>query len=259
MHRMLKSLYYANSLTDAPALTTAFCQTTPAPYINLMGPRKYVLAVLPLLAVLYIGWHAFAAAPAPVLPDPVAQAAAQGPQTIVFGGGCFWGVEAVFRHVKGVQSAVSGYAGGTPETATYKQVSRGDTAHAEVVQVTYDPAQVTLGQLLKIFFSVVHDPTQLNRQGPDTGPQYRSAIFFTTPDQEKAARAYIAQLDAAGVFARPVVTAVAPLEQFYPAESYHQNYAALNPDQPYVVIHDRPKVEALKKHFPALWRAVPPP
>jgi peptide-methionine (S)-S-oxide reductase len=220
-----------------------------------MTVKKRLFALLPLLAALYIGWHAFAATSPQNLPDPPAETAVAGPQTIVLGGGCFWGIEAVFRHVKGVQSAVSGYAGGTADTATYKQVSRGETTHAEVVQITYDPAQVTLGQLLKIFFSVAHDPTQLNRQGPDTGPQYRSEIFFTTPEQEKTARDYIAQLDAAGAFPRPIVTKVTPLETFYPAEAYHQNYAALNPDQPYIVIHDRPKVEALKQSFPALFRS----
>ena len=252
---MLKSLYNANTLADGPRITNAFCRRGGALYMIPMTMKKRLFAILPLILAAYIGWHAFAATPAQNIPDPPAETAGTGPQTIVLGGGCFWGIEAVFRHVKGVQSAVSGYAGGTAADATYKKVSSGDTAHAEVVQVTYDPAQVSLGQLLKIFFSVAHDPTQLNRQGPDTGPQYRSEIFFTTPEQEKTARDYIGQLDASGVFTRPIVTKVTPLETFYPAEAYHQNYAALNPDQPYIVIHDRPKVENLKKSFPALYRA----
>ena len=252
---MLKSLYNANTLADSPRITNAFCQRGRAVYMISMTMKKRLFAVLPLILAAYIGWTAFAATPAQNIPDPPAETVVAGPQTIVLGGGCFWGIEAVFRHVKGVQSAVSGYAGGTAADADYKKVSRGDTAHAEVVQVTYDPAQVSLGQLLKIFFSVAHDPTQLNRQGPDTGPQYRSEIFFATPEQEKTAKDYITQLDAAGVFTRPIVTKVTPLETFYPAEAYHQNYAALNPDQPYIVIHDRPKVENLQKSFPALYRA----
>jgi peptide-methionine (S)-S-oxide reductase len=189
--------------------------------------------------------------PAPATDIPAV--AAKGPQTAVFAGGCFWGVEAVFRHVKGVSSAVSGYAGGTAKTADYEMVSSGTTGHAESVQVTFDPAEVSYGQLLRIYFSVAHDPTQLNRQGPDVGTQYRSAVFFANEDQKNVAQAYIGQLNQAKVFARPIVTQVVPLAAFYPAEAYHQNYAALHPMQPYIVIHDLPKVANLKEQFPALY------
>jgi peptide-methionine (S)-S-oxide reductase len=189
--------------------------------------------------------------PAPALDIPVA--AAKGPQTAVFAGGCFWGVEAVFRHVKGVSSAVSGYAGGTANTADYQMVSSGTTGHAESVKVTYDPAQVSYGQLLKVFFSVAHDPTQLNRQGPDTGTQYRSAIFTTSDAQKRIALAYVAQLDNAKVFGRAIVTEVVALPAFYPAEPYHQNYLALNPTQPYIVFNDLPKLANLKTQFPDLY------
>ena len=193
------------------------------------------------------------ALPAPTTDIPAT--AAKGPQTAVFAGGCFWGVEAVFRHVKGVSSAVSGYAGGSAKTADYMLVSTGATGHAEAVQVTYDPAVVSYGKLLEVFFSVAHDPTQLNRQGPDHGTQYRSAIFTTGEDQKRVALAYIAQLDQAKAFPRKVVTEVVPLPAFYPAEAYHQNYVALNPTQPYIVYNDLPKVANLKEQFPALYTA----
>jgi peptide-methionine (S)-S-oxide reductase len=191
------------------------------------------------------------------LPPPaqdVAAAAAHSPQSAVFAGGCFWGVEAVFRHVKGVESAVSGYAGGTVKSPSYELVSTGSTGHAESVKVTYDPSQVTYGQLLRVFFSVAHDPTELDRQGPDRGTQYRSAIFTTSEDQARVARAYIAQLDAAKVFASPIVTQVVALPAFYPAEAYHQNYAALHPTQPYIAFNDLPKVDHLRDQFPTLYR-----
>jgi peptide-methionine (S)-S-oxide reductase len=175
-------------------------------------------------------------------------------RTTVLAGGCFWGIEAVFEHVKGVTKVVSGYAGGTKETASYDKVSSGKTGHAEAVQITYDPAQVSYGTLLKVFFSVAHDPTQLNRQGPDVGPQYRSAIFYGSDEEKRAAEAYIAQLEQAKAFPRPIVTDVAPLDEFYPAEDYHQDYAVRNPTQPYIVIHDLPKVERLKAEHPELWR-----
>jgi peptide-methionine (S)-S-oxide reductase len=197
-----------------------------------------------------------AAERAVALPEPaldIPAAAAKGPQTAVFAGGCFWGVEAVFRHVKGVSSAVSGYAGGAAKTADYEMVSSGTTGHAESVRVTYDPAQVSYGQLLKVFFSVAHNPTQLNRQGPDSGTQYRSAIFTTTDEQKRAAQAYIAQLDKAKVFGRAIVTEVVALPAFYPAEAYHQNYLALNPTQPYIVFNDLPKLANLKAEFPNLY------
>jgi peptide-methionine (S)-S-oxide reductase len=198
-----------------------------------------------------VGVCGAATLPAPAVDLPAA--AAKAPQTAVFAGGCFWGVEAVFRHVKGVSRAVSGYAGGAANTAEYDMVSTGRTGHAESVQVVYDPAQVSYGQLLRVFLSVAHDPTQLNRQGPDHGTQYRSAIFTTSDDQNRVAKAYIAQLDQAKAFPQKIVTEVVPLPAFYPAESYHQNYAALNPTQPYIVVNDLPKVAHLKEEFPALY------
>src|ERR1700686_3333804 len=169
--------------------------------------------------------------------------------TAVFAGGCFWGVEAVYDHVKGVTHAISGYAGGDVASPSYEQVSTGDTGHAESVEVIYDPSQVSYGKLLQIFFSVVHDPTQLNRQGPDQGTQYRSAIFYNSAQQQQVAQSYIKQLTAAKTFSRPIVTQVATLRGFYPAEAYHQNYLAQHPNQPYIVINDQPKVAALKKQF----------
>ena len=169
--------------------------------------------------------------------------------TAVFAGGCFWGVEAVFDHVKGVKRAISGYAGGDVANPSYEQVSTGDTGHAESVEVIYDPSQVSYGKLLQIFFSVAHDPTQLNRQGPDHGTQYRSAIFYRSAQQQQVAESYIKQLTAAKTFSRPIVTQVAKLRGFYPAEEYHQNYLAHHPNQLYIVINDKPKVEALKKQF----------
>ena len=180
-------------------------------------------------------------------------ARAKGTQTAVFAGGCFWGVDAVFKHVKGVTDVVSGYAGGSANTAKYDLVSEGNTGHAESVRVTYDPSRVTYGQLLKVFFSVAHDPTQLNRQGPDTGTQYRSAIFVTNDDQKRVATAYIAQLQAAHVFSGPIVTEVSPLKAFYAAEAYHQNYLERHPNQPYIVINDLPKLAELQRLHPALY------
>src|SRR5690349_6704057 len=189
--------------------------------------------------------------PDPRLDPPPAQS---GEQVAVFAGGCFWGVEAVFDHVRGVRRAWSGYAGGAADTATYEQVSDGDTGHAESVKVIYDPRQVSYGQLLKVFFAVAHDPTQRNRQGPDVGSQYRSVIFYATPQQQRVADAYIAQLTAAHAFAAPIVTQVTPLKAFYTAEAYHQNYAAQHPDSPYIVYNDAPKVAHLKQWLPALYR-----
>jgi peptide-methionine (S)-S-oxide reductase len=172
----------------------------------------------------------------------------------VFAGGCFWGIEAVFEHVKGVKSAMSGYAGGTADTAHYQIVSGGRTGHAESVQVVYDPSQVSYGQLLQIFFSVAHDPTQLNRQGPDEGPQYRSAIFFASPDQQHIAQAYIEQLNKANVFKKPIVTKVDRLDVFYPAEAYHQDYAVHHPNDLYIVMNDAPKVGRLREQFPQVYK-----
>lgn len=216
-------------------------------------PVAGFLAAGLLLAVQACGAASSAVSlPTPAVDVPVAQA--KSPQTAVFAGGCFWGVEAVFRHVKGVSSAVSGYAGGAVKSPGYALVSTGTTGHAESVKVTYDPSQVSYGQLLKVFFSVAHDPTQLNRQGPDSGTQYRSAIFTMNDEQARVARAYIAQLDGAKVFGSPIVTQVVPLPAFYDAEAYHQNYAALHPHEPYIAFNDLPKVDHLREQFPDLYR-----
>ena len=180
--------------------------------------------------------------------------AAHTEQTAVLAGGCFWGVESVFEHVKGVRKVVAGYAGGSASTAHYDQVSDGDTGHAESVRVQFDPAQISYGRLLQIFFSVALDPTQLNRQGPDSGTQYRSVVFYGNDEQKKVAAAYIAQLTAARSFAAPIVTQVVPLQAFYPAEAYHQDYARRHPDNPYIVYNDAPKVAHLKQLFPELYQ-----
>jgi peptide-methionine (S)-S-oxide reductase len=203
--------------------------------------RRYVLGSLCLMLSLT------------TIPNATAAPVAPTEETAVFAGGCFWGVDAVFKHVKGVSGVVSGYAGGSAATARYELVSNGNTGHAEAVRVQFNPEQVSYRQLLQVFFSVAHDPTQLNRQGPDVGSQYRSAIFYTSPDQQKMVQSTIQQLIAARAFSRPIVTQVVPLQQFYPAEEYHQNYLALHPDQPYIVIHDKPKLEQLRKRFPALY------
>jgi peptide-methionine (S)-S-oxide reductase len=180
--------------------------------------------------------------------------AAEAEQTAVFAGGCFWGVDAVFKHVKGVTDVVSGYAGGNSATATYTQVSNGDTGHAEAVRIRFNPEQVTYQTLLKVFFSVAHDPTELNRQGPDTGSQYRSVIFYNNAEQQQMTQAYIKQLSDARTYSDPIVTQVIVLDKFYPAEAYHQNYLALHPYQPYILIYDKPKLAHLHKKFPALYK-----
>jgi len=189
--------------------------------------------------------------PKPTVDAPLAKA--KGSETAVFAGGCFWGIQAVFQHVKGVISATSGYAGGSANTAEYETVSSGTTGHAESVKVVYDPSQASYGELLQVFFSVAHDPTELNRQGPDVGTQYRSAIFYSNADQKRIADAYVAQLTAAKSFPRPIVTQIVPLKAFYPAEAYHQNYATLHPDNLYIMINDAPKVSNLKKELPELY------
>ncbi len=197
------------------------------------------------------------ATPTRSFPDPAADltaSAAAGSQTAVFAGGCFWGMEAVFEHVKGVTGVVSGYAGGTAATAHYEQVSSGTTGHAEGVQITYDPAQVSYGQLLKVYFSVAHNPTELNRQGPDTGTQYRSAIFVETEQQRQVAQAYIDQINAAKVFDQAIATQIEPLTEFYAAEGYHQDFIAQNPSYPYVIVHDLPKIAQLQAQWPDLYR-----
>jgi peptide-methionine (S)-S-oxide reductase len=189
--------------------------------------------------------------PPPQVDAPLVTAA--GKETAVFAGGCFWGTQAVFERVKGVIKTTTGYAGGAAATATYEQVVTETTGHAESVEVVYDPSRITYGQLLRIFFSVAHDPTELNRQGPDVGTSYRSAIFYTSDEQKRVATAYIAQLDAAKIFPKPIVTEVTPLKGFYRAEDYHQDYALKNPGNPYIQICDLPKISALKQQFPELF------
>ena len=217
-----------------------------------------IVAVLLLAALLMRTMPAASqeglALPAPAVDIPTGQASAA---VTVFAGGCFWGVQAVFQHVTGVSNAVSGYAGGAQSTATYEQTNDGTTGHAESVQITFDPRQVSYGQLLHVFFSVAHDPTQLNRQGPDTGTQYRSTIFPTSPEQAAVARAYIAQLDRTRAFKKPIVTTIEMNRAFYPAEKYHQDFLVLNPTHPYIVYNDLPKIENLKRLFPGLFRATP--
>jgi peptide-methionine (S)-S-oxide reductase len=207
------------------------------------------------LAALLTGCTVRAASRTPI-PAPttdVALAKTSGKQTAVFAGGCFWGTQAVFERVKGVLKTTTGYSGGSASTATYDQVTTETTGHAESVQVVYDPSKITYGELLRIFFSVAHDPTELNRQGPDVGTSYRSAIFYANDEQKRLATAYIQQLDQAHIFPRPIVTQVVPLKGFYRAEDYHQDYALHNPANPYILVCDRPKIEALKQQFPDLF------
>jgi peptide-methionine (S)-S-oxide reductase len=212
-------------------------------------------ASLRSLAVGFILAAAIGRAGSPIPPATldVPLAKKPGKDVAVFAGGCFWGVQSVFQRVKGVQQTVAGYAGGTAKTATYKQVITETTGHAESVEVTYDPSLITYGQLQRVYFSVAHDPTQLNRQGPDVGSSYRSAIFYTDEEQRNLAAAYIAQLNERKVFPGPIVTEVTPLKAFYRAEDYHQDYAYNNPDNPYIQVCDRPKIEALKQQFPELF------
>jgi peptide-methionine (S)-S-oxide reductase len=190
--------------------------------------------------------------PDPAVDDPLA--AASGQRSVVVAGGCFWGVQAVFQHVNGVVSASSGYSGGSVKNPSYEAVCTGRTGHAESVRVVYDPSRVSYGQILKVFFSVAHDPTQVNQQGPDTGTQYRSAVFYEGEDQGRITRAYIEQLNQARIFRRPIATQVMRLDQFYAAEAYHQDYAAKHPYEPYIAINDLPKVDALRKQLPGLYR-----
>jgi len=230
------------------------------PTTNVLRAAGAVLLAVALLAAgRYAVSHSAAeeahVIPAPALDEPVATGAAS--EVAVFAGGCFWGVQGVFQHVKGVTSAVSGYDGGAKETAHYRVVGTGTTGHAESVRVTFDPSQISYGRLLQIYFSVAHDPTQLNQQGPDVGTQYRSAIFAMNPEQEKVAKAYIAQLDAARVFQAAIATKIEPDRGFSAAEDYHQDYLTLNPNNPYIVFNDLPKVENLKKLFPESYRAEP--
>ncbi len=224
-----------------------------------MGQATRLGLLVLLLVVGFFGWKRFAMAQAvrkePIVAPAIDEAqATTHEEKAVFAGGCFWGVQTVFQRVKGVTATTAGYSGGTAQTATYDQVSSEGTGHAEAVEVVFDPSRVSYGTLLRIFFSVVHDPTQLNRQGPDVGTSYRSAIFFTTPEQERVAKAYIAQLDAAHTFPKPIVTQVVPLKAFYKGEDYHQDYAEKNPNNPYIQICDVPKTAALVAQFPELFQ-----
>jgi peptide-methionine (S)-S-oxide reductase len=218
--------------------------------------RRFGFALLSLGVIAAAGYGLARADEAPrLLPQPAADASgwAAGRETAVLAGGCFWGQQGVFEHVKGVQRVVAGYAGGDKSTATYEQVSTETTGHAESIEVTFDPGQISYGQILQVFFSVAHDPTQLSRQGPDSGPSYRSEIFYASPTQERVARAYMAQLDAAHAFSKPIVTRVEALKGFYPAEAYHQDYLIHNPQSPYIVINDLPKIANLKRIYPGLY------
>ncbi|HIK19098.1 MAG TPA: peptide-methionine (S)-S-oxide reductase MsrA [Leptolyngbyaceae cyanobacterium M33_DOE_097] len=212
-------------------------------------PYLLVSLVAVSLATLAIAYNSIRAV---VIPSPAmdtAMTANQGKQTAVFAGGCFWSMEAIFEDLKGVSDVVSGFSGGSAATAHYDQVSTGKTRHAEAVKITYDPAQISYGQLLKVYFSVAHDPTQVNRQGPDIGPQYRSAIFFANDEQKRVAQAYIDQLNRSKVFDAAIATQLAPFDTFYAAEDYHQNFIARNPNYPYVILHDMPKLNQLHQHF----------
>jgi peptide-methionine (S)-S-oxide reductase len=226
---------------------------------DLPATLKSAFFALLILAAIFLGYRAIHAQAAPLLksPAPMPQFDEHlhpGHEKAVFAGGCFWGTQSVFQRVKGVTHTMAGYAGGSASTATYDQVTTETTGHAESVEVTYDSSKITYGQLLRIFFTVGHDPTELNRQGPDVGTSYRSAIFYTNDEQKKIADAYIAQLTDAHLFHKKIVTQVTPLKGFYDAESYHQDYATNNPDNPYIQVCDRPKIEALKAEFPDLFQ-----
>ena len=236
---------------------------SPSPEISALrnvvrAARAALIVAALLLAGVGSGLLASAAEEARAIPAPALdEAPGKSSETAVFAGGCFWGVQGVFQHVVGVSNAVSGYAGGEKATAHYQMVGSGTTGHAESTRVTFDPRKVSYGRLLQIYFSVVHDPTQLNRQGPDTGTQYRSAIFPTNAEQAKVARAYIAQLENAHVFGAPIATSIEPDRAFYPAEGYHQDFLERNPTYPYIVVNDLPKIEALKRLVPEFYRATP--
>lgn len=218
--------------------------------------RSFLLSVS--LAALALTGSACADEPVKSIPAPlVDEVRTGGTETAVLAGGCFWGQQGVFEHVKGVTQVLAGYSGGTKNTANYEDVSSEATGHAETVQITYDPMQVTYGELLRVYFSVAHDPTELNRQGPDSGTSYRSDIFYTTPEQQKIAAAYIAQLGKAHVYSAPIVTRLDKFAAFYPAEGYHQDYLIHNPDQPYIAINDLPKIANLKRIYPELYREKP--
>lgn len=233
--KRFRNTFFKVSLASLGAIATACSVVVSSP---LVGPAKSEALVA-----------------AAQFPDPIVDVAASPSQTLhtaVFAGGCFWGIEAIFESLRGVDEAVSGYSGGSAETANYERINMGDTGHAEAVLVTYDPSQISYGQLLKVYFSVTHDPTQLNRQGADIGTHYRSAIFYANEEQRQSAAAYIQQLEEAGVFADPIVTQLEPLTEFYAAEDYHQDFIAHNPAHPYVVLKDLPKLALLQQQFPEL-------
>ena len=232
---------------------------TPIPKISAAPRRRALLLGLGAIVLLPASLRLARAQEAPVvIPPPLRDLVQSGETAVVtLAGGCFWGVQGVFQRVGGVKSAVSGYSGGAAETASYDMTTRGDTGHAETVEITYDPAIVSYGQLLHIYFSVAHNPTQLNFQGPDRGTQYRSAIFVHSREEREVARAYIDQLDATGLFGAPIVTTLEPFEAFYPAEQYHQDFLTLNPDWPYIVVNDLPKIAALERLFPERFSADP--
>jgi len=224
--------------------------------------RAVLIAVLILAGIGVLAWatakpndgraNAKSAYPKPMVDAPLA--ASKSEETAVLAGGCFWGIQAVFQHLKGVTSSTSGYSGGAAKTANYEEVSTGETGHAESVKIVFDPSQISYGQILMIFFSVGHNPTELNRQGPDYGTQYRSSIFYSSEQQKKIAEAYVAQLNTAKIYGRPIVTQVVPLQTFYPAENYHQNYLKNHTYEPYIMMNDLPKLTSLKKEYPDLYR-----
>lgn len=228
-----------------------------SPFIRAVGPTLAILMLLFVAACAPAASSEPTAAPAPAPKIDTPLAAHSGTAKAVLAGGCFWGLQWVFEHVPGVTNVTSGYSGGSAATANYERVSEGDTGHAETVEITYDPSKVSYGQLLRVYFTAATDPTELNRQGPDTGTQYRGVIFYASPEQQKIANDYIAQLSAAHQFSAPIVTQVAPLKAFYAAEAYHQDYARLNPDALYIAINDAPKVVALQRRLPALYSAQP--
>jgi peptide-methionine (S)-S-oxide reductase len=232
--------------------------TTPSPTRRARRGAPWLVAALIVPVAGLAGWLASAAAePAVAIPAPaIDEPAHGGTETAVLAGGCFWGVQAVFQHVKGVEQAVSGYAGGMRTNPSYEEVSTGRTGHAESVQIRFDPHEISYGQILQVYFSVAHNPTEVNRQGPDTGTQYRSEIFVTDPGQRKVAEAYVAQLNQAHVFNRPIATKIGT-GAFFPAEGYHQDYAINHPDNPYIAFNDLPKVDNLKRMFPDLYRDTP--
>jgi len=242
--------------------TKRFKEEHPPMSISKFLRSRYFIFSLSLLSVSAIAFYSVSrtalrtptAIAAVMFPDPTILSNAKGEQTAVFAGGCFWGVEAVFERVKGVSNVVSGFTGGDAKSARYEAVSFGGTGHAEAVKITYDPTQISYGQLLKVYFAVAHDPTQLNRQGPDSGTQYRSAVFFANSEQQQITKAYIDQLNQAKIFKGAIATQVTPLNGFYEAEEYHQNFIKRNPDYPYVVVNDLPKLEQLQAQFPTLYQ-----